>query len=469
LYLLDTDLELNDERGKNVSDRLYSGDREHRIRQELLMGVGGVRALRQLGYNPGVYHLNEGHAGFLALELIGEEVDKGTPLDDAIDLVKPRVVFTTHTPVPAGIDRFPHELMERYLGVWSDRYGVSIKELLDLAHMPGEDVFNMAAFCLRVASRSNGVSQLHGEVSREMFSAVPGGSEITAITNGVHARTWIANDLQGVLDDAMGDIWDTNGPGSWDGVDSIGDDVIRHTRADGRRRLIELVNRRVGRGHALDPNTLTIGFARRFATYKRADLLLRDIEGLSTLLMDDERPVQFVFAGKAHPADEPGKAVLNHVVSFAGSDSSKGRFVFIPDFQMAVARVMYGGCDVWLNNPIRPNEACGTSGEKAALNGGINFSILDGWWDECFDGENGWSIETSEADDPDVRDDLEAQALHKQLISQIVPLFYEGGTKMSPAWIEKMRHNWKALGPFVTARRMVREYDERLYRPNGAS
>ena len=467
LYLLDTDLELNDERGKRVSDRLYSGDREHRIRQELLMGVGGVRALRQLGYHPDVYHLNEGHAGFLALELLGEEVDKGRSLEEAIDTVKPHIVFTTHTPVPAGIDRFPLDLMERYLGVWSDRYDVSIGELLDLAHMPGEDSFNMAAFCLRMASRSNGVSQLHGSVSREMFAGVPGGTEITAITNGVHARTWIANDLQGVLDDSMGPEWDRSEPGSWDGVDAIPDDQIRAVRRAGRERLIDLVNARVGPRHSLDPDALTIGFARRFATYKRADLVLREADRLTELLAAEDQPVQFVFAGKAHPADEPGKEVLARVVEYASGTDGRGRFIFVPDYQMAVAKAMYAGCDVWLNNPIRPNEASGTSGEKSALNGGLNFSILDGWWDECFDGENGWVIATSDADDPGQRDLDEARGLHDVLRDEIVPLFFaDGGRSMSAAWIARVRHNWKTLGPFVTARRMVEEYDQRLYRPD---
>ena len=468
LYLLDTDLELNDERGKRVSDRLYSGDREHRIRQELLMGVGGVRALRQLGYQPDVFHLNEGHAGFLALELLAEEVDKGLTLDEAIEAVRPHIVFTTHTPVPAGIDRFPHDLMERYLGVWSDRYGVSIDELLGLAHMPGEDVFNMAAFCLRMSSRANGVSQLHGSVSREMFSEVPGGSEITAITNGVHSRTWIANDLQATLDDEIGVAWDDSAPGCWDGVDDIADDTIRSVRRAGRQRLVDFVTSRVGARHALDPDALTIGFARRFATYKRADLLLRDADRLTELLASTDRPVQFVFAGKAHPADEPGKEVLSRVVEYASSGAAHGRFLFIPDYEMAVARAMYAGCDVWLNNPIRPNEASGTSGEKSALNGGLNFSILDGWWDECYDGENGWVIPTSLADDRAVRDSEEASALHDVLASAIVDLFYQDGESMSAAWIARVRHNWKTLGPFVTARRMVREYDERLYRPHGA-
>ncbi|MGI9666085.1 MAG: alpha-glucan family phosphorylase [Acidimicrobiia bacterium] len=466
LYLLDTDVELNDERGKTVSDRLYSGDREHRIRQELLMGVGGVRAIRQLGYEPDVFHLNEGHAGFLALELIGEHVDKGASLSEAIEAVKQRIVFTTHTPVPAGIDRFPHDLMDRYLGVWSERYGVSIDDLLELAHMPGDDTFNMAAFCLRLASRANGVSKLHGEVSRDMFGEVPGGERITSVTNGVHARTWIAPDLQRELDATIGSQWDRGGEGSWDGVDLIDDDALRSIRRAGRSALIDLVTARMGPQHRLDPDVLTIGFARRFATYKRADLLLREVERLNELIADDQRPIQFVFAGKAHPADEPGKELLSHVLEYAHSSSANGRFVFVPDYEMAVARAMYAGCDVWLNNPIRPNEACGTSGEKSAQNGGLNFSVLDGWWDESFDGENGWEIKTSDAESSSERDAEEADGLMTVLSTDIVPLFYQDDVAPSAAWLTKMRHNWKSLGPFVSARRMVGEYDARLYRPH---
>ena len=469
LILLDTDLELNDEAGRRVSDRLYGGDREHRIRQELLMGVGGVRALRQLGFEPSVFHLNEGHAGFLALELLGEEVDRGRSLADAIDAVRPHIVFTTHTPVPAGIDRFSHELMQRYLGVWCERYGVGIDELIGLAHMPGdEDSFNMAAFCLRMSSRANGVSKLHGAVSRKMFADVPGGSEITSVTNGVHARTWVANDLQEVFDEVLGDAWGDHSSQAWDRVDGISDEDVTRVRRAGRQRLIDLVTQRVGHTHDLHPDVLTIGFARRFATYKRADLLLGDAGRLATLLEDEDRPIQFVFAGKAHPADEPGKEILHRVLHFAKSAESKGRFVFVPDYEMAVARAMYAGCDVWLNNPIRPNEACGTSGEKSALNGGLNFSVLDGWWDECYDGENGWMIETSQASTQPARDAEEAAWLYRVLEEEILPLFYSNGQGPTAMWISKMRRAWTSLGPYVTAGRMVAEYDERLYRPDGA-
>jgi starch phosphorylase len=464
LYLLDTDLEVNDELGRRVSDRLYSGDREHRIRQELLMGIGGVRAIRQLGYEPAKFHLNEGHAGFLALELLAEEVANGSSLAEAVAAVKPRITFTTHTPVPAGIDRFSPELMDKYLGEWARLRGIDMDELRQLGHLPGsDDHFNMAAFCIRVAGKSNGVSRLHGEVSRVMFEEVPGGSAITSVTNGVHARTWVTPQLQEVFDNSLGSDWPEGSVEQWNGVDDIADDTLRDIFRSGRSEMIEMATRQIGGDTALDPNILTIGFARRFATYKRADLMLTDLERVEALINDDQRPVQFVFAGKAHPADEPGKEVLRRVVAFASDPASKGRFLFVPGYNMAVARAMYGGCDVWLNNPIRPREACGTSGEKAALNGALNFSILDGWWDECFDGENGWAIPTSSADDPEQRDSEESQQLYDVLEHDIAPLFYADDVAPSAAWLGKVRHNWKTLGPFVSASRMIAQYWERMY------
>jgi starch phosphorylase len=465
LFLLDTDLDVNDERGRRVSDRLYAGDREHRIRQELLMGVGGVRALRQLGYEPAKFHLNEGHAGFLALELLAEEVAKGLTLDEAVTAIKPRIVFTTHTPVPAGIDRFSPDLMHKYLGVWAERYGVDMGELMRLGILPGgDDHFNMAAFCVRIAGKTNGVSRLHGEVSRVMFQEVPGGSEITSVTNGVHARTWVNPELQEAFDRTMGADWHRGDSADWEQVDALDDETIRNNFRKGRIEMIEMAGRQVGGDTGLDPDVLTIGFARRFATYKRADLLLADVDRLLEIIGRDDRPVQFVFAGKAHPADEPGKAILRRVVEFGSNPAARGRFVFIPGYNMAVARSMYAGCDVWLNNPIRPREACGTSGEKAALNGALNFSILDGWWDECFDGDNGWAIPSSTADDPYVRDREEASHLYSVLTDEIAPLFYgDGAAAPSAAWMAKVRHNWKTLGPFVTASRMVAEYGDRIY------
>ncbi len=465
LFLLDTDLEINDERGRRISDRLYSGDREHRMRQELLMGVGGVRAIRQLGFEPAKFHLNEGHAGFLALELLAEEVAKGLTLSDAVAAIRSRIVFTTHTPVPAGIDRFAPDLMHKYLGVWADRYGVDMDELMKLGVLPGQDGhFNMAAFCLRISGRANGVSRLHGEVSRVMFQDVPGGPEITSVTNGVHARTWVGPELQKTFDSTLGLDWHSGGAETWAKVDEIDNDELRQVFRNGRQQMIDMAHRQIGEATALDPDILTIGFARRFATYKRADLILADLDRVIELLSNTDLPIQFVFAGKSHPADEPGKAILRHVVEFASDPASRGRFVFIPGYNMAVARAMYAGTDVWLNNPIRPREACGTSGEKAALNGGLNLSILDGWWDECFDGENGWAIASSASEDPHHRDWEEATQLYDVLGSQIAPLFYAAdGTGPSAEWLTKVRHNWKTLGPFVTAARMVSEYSERIY------
>ncbi len=467
LFLLDTDLEVNDEMGRRVSDRLYGGDREHRMRQEILMGIGGVRAVRQLGYEPARFHLNEGHAGFLALELLAEEVAAGLTLNQAVSAVRDRIVFTTHTPVPAGIDRFAPDLMRHYLGGWAEQAGIDMNELLELGILPGsDDHFNMAAFCIRVAGRCNGVSRLHGEVSRHMFAEVPGGKEITSVTNGVHARTWVTPQLQRLFDEKMETTeWHLPDRSTWQLVDNISDDEIREAFRVGKNRLVEMADRQLGAPTRLDPGILTIGFARRFATYKRADLLIRDRERLLSLINDPERPVQFVFAGKAHPADDPGKQVLANVVAFAEDPASNGRFIFIPGYDMGVSRAMFAGSDVWLNNPIRPREASGTSGQKAALNGVLNCSILDGWWDECFDGENGWAIESSGAEDPAERDLAEAKSLYDVLANEIIPLYYgDGSVAPSHQWLDKVRHNWKTLGPFVSASRMVREYAERIYK-----
>ena len=297
-----------------------------------------------------------------------------------------------------------------------------------------------------------------------MFAEVPGGSEITSVTNGIHARTWVDPEMQTVFDDNLGPDWHLPAADAWNNIDKIADDEIRTVFTSGRRRMINMANSQLGHPTNLDPDVLTIGFARRFATYKRADLLLSDLDRLTALINDQDRPVQFVFAGKAHPADEPGKDVLRNIVKFADDPASNGRFVFVPGYNMAVARAMYAGCDVWLNNPVRPREACGTSGEKAALNGGLNFSILDGWWDECFDGENGWAIPSSVSDDTHERDGEEAGHLYDILGGEIAPLYYgPDGSAPSADWLNKVRHNWKTLGPFVTASRMVKEYGERIY------
>jgi starch phosphorylase len=482
LYALDTNLGVNSEQGRAITNRLYSGDNEHRVRQELILGIGGLRALRAVGIDPEVIHLNEGHAGFMLLEQIQTEMAAGADFDAAVATTKAGAVFTTHTPVPAGIDRFDRSLIETYIGPWAEANGVAIDRLFELGTSPDDGgdpkPFNMAAFCLALTGAANGVSKLHGQVSRQLFANVPAGPSIGSITNGVHARTWVDPALADVFTSEFGPEWDAGSPEAWDKARSIDDETIKSIRAAGRRRLIDLIGRSGIDAANLSDQALTIGFARRFATYKRADLLLTELDRLTRLLGDDSRPLQFVFAGKAHPADVPGKALLAKIAAFSQSSEANGRFIFIPDYEMGIARAMYAGCDVWLNNPIRPHEASGTSGEKSALNGGLQCSILDGWWDEMYDGDNGWAIATSDRGDADsaghevsndqdaaVRDKFEAGAIYELLEHQIVPLFYAGTGRPTTGWLDKVRHNWVTLGPKVTSTRMVADYRDQLYGP----
>ena len=465
LILLDTNIDANRESDRNITDRLYSGDRRHRLLQEIVLGVGGMRALAALGWNVGVLHLNEGHAGFLILELLDREIQAGATLDEATKAIKPRLIFTTHTPVPAGIDRFKKSLITPLLKFWADRWKVPVKTVLAFGHDPDDerDQFNMAALCLRFAGRCNGVSKLHGKISRELFASIPGGKKIGSITNGVHARTWVMPATQEAFDKVLGPGWENGDKAAWERIEDLDDNAVRALRSTGIGLLDAQTRSRVD--VSLDPDALTVGFARRFATYKRANLLLRELDRFCALIANDERPVQFVFAGKAHPADTEGKQLLSEIVSFSQSPVSQQRFVFIPGYDIAVAQAMYAGCDVWLNNPIRPHEACGTSGEKSALNGGLNFSISDGWWDEMADARNGWTIESSDSPDPEARDDAEAAAILDLLEDQIVPEFFADGQPCSQLWIARMRHGWRTLGTQVTAGRMVSEYERRFYRP----
>lgn len=466
LLLLDTDLERNEPADRRITDRLYSGDRRHRLEQELVLGVGGARAVAAVGWMPGVHHLNEGHAGFLTLELLDRELTDGAPtLVAAMTDIRPHVLFTTHTPVPAGIDRFDRDLIGPYLRPWSERWEASLDELMALGADPddGLQVFNMAALCLRVAQAANGVSKLHGEVSRSLFAAVPGGERITSVTNGVHARTWVSPPLQDLFDETLGRGWADGDADAWSWVGQIDDARLRQVRRDTRTPLMSLLTERTGA--TLDPDALVVGFARRFATYKRATLLLRHPDVLAALLGDDDRPVHLVFAGKAHPADVPGKALLADVVAHGATAAANGRFTFVPDYDIGVARALYAGCDVWLNTPVRPHEASGTSGEKAALNGALNCSIRDGWWAEMSDGRNGWDIELSSSDDPGVRDDEESSSA-LALLGAIAAEFHgDGSGAPSGPWLERMRHAWATLGPLVTSARMVRDYDRTLYAP----
>ena len=482
LYLLDTNVVGNGVEAGAITDRLYGGDSEHRLRQEILLGIGGVRALRALGLEPQVFHTNEGHAGFLSLERIRELVVAGKTFAEAIESVRAGGVFTTHTPVPAGIDRFTPELMEKYFRNFAQECGCSFDELMAVgqedANVKGAP-FNMAVMGLRLAGRANGVAQLHGRVSREMFAGlwpnvavdkVP----ITAVTNGVHASTWVGDHMAPLLAQGVGPEWAEADATAWRGVDKLADHDVWAARARGRGELVSFIRSRVDDA-LCNPDALTIGFARRFATYKRATLLLAQPERLRALLLQSDQPVQFVFAGKAHPADQAGKDMIREIELFSRQLEVSHRFVFVPDYDMAVARTMYHGCDVWLNNPRRPLEACGTSGMKAALNGALNCSILDGWWDECYDGENGWAIESAESHTDLVRrDHYEADSLFDLLEREIVPLFYDraDGTDsvndrngVPSRWLAKVKHNWRSLGPFVTAARMVRDYTTELYEP----
>ncbi len=467
LYLLDA---------PGVTDRLYGGDVEHRLRQEMVLGIAGVRALRALGLYPQVFHTNEGHAGFLALERIRELVAGGLSFYEAVEASRPGGVFTTHTPVPAGIDRFPPALIATYFGSFVSELGITLEALMAIGSRddePDEDRFNMAVMGLRLSARANGVAALHGVVSRQMFNGVwPGVPAdevpIGSITNGVHAHSWVSPEVDQLLRSRVHGVWDGADDESWARAYSLSHEQVWAARAAGRSRLVDYVRARMG-DDVLDKDVLTIGFARRFATYKRATLLLSQPERLKRLLLDADRPVQFVFAGKAHPADFPGKMMIQSIELFARELDVRHRFVFLADYDIAVARVMYHGCDVWLNNPLRPHEACGTSGMKAALNGALNCSIRDGWWDEWSDGENGWDI-VSVDDDPDParRDQREAMNLFGLLEQEIVPLFYDtNGTRDAApkGWVDRMLHNWASLGPKVTASRMVRDYVTTLYEP----
>jgi starch phosphorylase len=491
LYLLDADVEENDAAVKAVTDRLYAGDAEHRMRQEILLGIGGVRALRAAGEDIQIFHTNEGHAGFLGLERIRQLItEEGLRFPEALEAVRSGTVFTTHTPVPAGIDRFPREMMERYFRAFADECGVSFSDLMALGHEPGtgaDSPFNMAVMGLRLASMSNGVSKLHARVSQKMFSGLwPGVPEaeapIRAVTNGVHARTWVSAEMDELLNRYVLPEWPEADETRWQHIADANDDEVWRVKEQGRQRLVASVRERLrhsalSRGvsesdvawtnEILDPRVLTLGFARRFAAYKRATLLLSQPERLKALLTSTERPVQIVFAGKAHPADDIGKEMIRQIIAFARLPEVRHRMAFVEDYDMVVARRMYQGCDVWMNTPRRPLEACGTSGMKAAINGALNCSILDGWWDEMFDGENGWAISSAETyEDLARRDEVEAESLFDLLERQIVPLFYERyGGPVPRRWVRKVKSSLQSLGPQVSASRMVRDYVEGMYEP----
>ena len=496
LLLLDTDIPENEESLRSVTDRLYGGGGEHRLLQELLLGVGGVRALRiwtEISGAPDaeVFHTNEGHAGFQGLERISTLIHDGLTFAEALQVVRAGTVFTTHTPVPAGIDRFERGLVQQYFS--GDLLpGVDVWEVLALGAetYPGgsHDVFNMAVMGLRLGQHANGVSKLHGEVSRGMFAGLwPGFDQsdvpITSVTNGVHAPTWTDPLLLNLAEDKLGTS-DTTAAEWTSGA--VTDADIWGVRNRMRANLVEDARRRIAAAwheenpgasapawfdEVLDPDVLTIGFARRVPTYKRLTLMLEDEKRLISLLTHKKRPVQLVIAGKSHPADEEGKRLIQKLVRFTQDPELRRRIVFLPNYDIAMAQVLYPGCDVWLNNPLRPLEACGTSGMKAALNGALNLSILDGWWNEYYDGEDGWAIPSADsAGDAAERDKLESESLYDLIENQIAPRFYRRDDKGVPSrWLRSVRHTLAELSPELSADRMVREYVQRLYVPAAAA
>ena len=499
LLLLDSDIPENDHELRSVTDRLYGGDQEHRIKQELLAGIGGVRAIRAFTAveglpEPQVFHMNEGHAGFLGVERIRELVTDGElDFDTALTVVRSSTVFTTHTPVPAGIDRFPVEMVERYFGSSMLLPGVPIDRIVAFGSEDDPAKFNMAHMGLRLAQRANGVSLLHGRVSRGMFNDLWKGFDedevpIGSITNGVHAPTWAAPQWVQLGRELLGteDLGALSEPNTWQQLQQVEPGHLWWIRSRLRELLITDVRARLRRSWlergasdaelgwiatAFDPHVLTVGFARRVPTYKRLTLMLRDPGRLEKLLLDEQRPVQLIVAGKSHPADDGGKALIQQIVRFADRPEVRHRIAFLPDYDMSMARFLYWGCDVWLNNPLRPLEACGTSGMKSALNGGLNLSIRDGWWDEWYDGENGWEIPTANGlADETRRDDLESAALYKLLEKSVTTKFYERDEQGVPQrWVEMVRHTLQALGPKVLASRMVRDYTEKYYVPAARS
>ncbi len=493
LFLLDSNVEGNTPEDRELTSRLYGGDGRIRIRQELLLGVGGARALRALGVTPSVLHLNEGHSGFAILEAIRMRMeDEGMSFDQAVPRVSREVCFTTHTPVPAGHDRFSADLIEEHLGPLREQLGLSHDRLMSLGREnPSyhQEDFCLTVLGLRLSRRANGVSALHGEVSRNMWAGLyPGQTEdsvpIGHITNGVHVPSWLAPQMSRLYDRHLGANWNARSaePAIWEGIDNIDDGELWETHLSLKSQLLEFVRMRAVAqaerrnepletlqrlGRLFSPDALTIGFARRFATYKRANLLLADIEKLAGMVNDPKRPVQFVFAGKAHPRDEPGKRVLQQIAELMRDKQFADKFVFIEDYDINVGRFFVQGVDVWLNNPRRPLEASGTSGQKVVLNGGLNLSVLDGWWAEAYDGLNGFAIGNGRThSNMDVHDTRDGDDLYRVLREEVIPLYYQRDRDGLPrGWTKRMKRVIRTLGWRFNADRMVMDYTTKCYVP----
>lgn len=491
LYLLDSNVDENNSADRALTARLYSSDPDLRISQEILLGIGGVRALRMLGYNPSVWHMNEGHSAFLGLEQARELVQTGLSLEEAIKRIRVGNIFTTHTPVAAGNDEFPLWLVDRYFSQYWPELGLDQEGFIDLAgrQVAWGEAFSMPVLALRFSGQHNGVSELHGKVARRMWhflwpSVQEDDVRISYITNGIHTRTWLSKRMGQLYNKHLGNWAEhLDEIDAWQGVRNIPDNELWLARRHAKRKLAFYIRERVRKqwlrdgihpvqvvaaGALLDPYALTIGFARRFATYKRANLILQDLDRLLALLNWPNQPVQIVFAGKAHPADEAGKMLIQEVYRAVKKAENGGRLVFLEDYDMLLARYLVQGVDVWLNTPRRPMEASGTSGQKAALNGALNFSILDGWWREGYNGKNGWVIGTEqEYSDPHEQDLADAASLYDTLEKQIVPLYYEGriGNQPAEGWMNMVKESISTLAPQFSARRMLKQYVEKLYLP----
>jgi starch phosphorylase len=492
LFLIDTHVDSNDQADQHLAARLYYSDLERRLQQEIVLGIGGVRALRALGYNPVVWHMNEGHSAFLSLERAAELMRNGQSFEQTREEVSRSNNFTTHTPVPAGHDKFPVWMVEKYLSDYWSELGLDREAFLSLAveREAWGDVFSMTLLAMRFSGQVNGVSELHGEVSRKMFAQLwpdrsVDESPIRTITNGIHTFTWLARRMAGLYDKYLGPEWrdHLDDQSFWDGVRDIPDAEMWATRRHLKRRLVAFVRERareqwlyagthpvqvVAGGVLLDPYALTIGFARRFATYKRATLLMRDADRLRRIISDPARPVQFIFAGKAHPADDPGKHLIQDLYRFVKDSGLGGRMVFLEDYDMNVARHLVQGVDVWLNTPRRPMEASGTSGQKAVVNGVLNFSVLDGWWREGYNASNGWAIgDESEYPSSEEQDAADAKSLLDTLENDIVPLYYERpyAVGIPSGWLRAVKESIRTMLPMFGTTRMLKEYVNEMYVP----
>ncbi len=491
LFLMDTDVELNSESDRALTARLYGGDQETRIQQEIFLGMGGLKTLEALGIKPTVYHMNEGHSAFLGLELIRKYMhEKGVSFRVAKEIASSSVVFTTHTPVPAGNDVFPIHMMDKYFGSYWNQIGISRHEFLDLgAKINDNQNFNMTVLALTIAGKKNGVSELHGAVSRNIFNNVwPNIPEddvpIGHITNGIHTLTWLSPNIKMLYSKYLAPDWEERlyDKSIWDAVENIPDEELWNAHCQLKVKMINFVRDRLKEQRylngesiddqkevdgLLDPNALTIGFARRFATYKRANLIFRNVARIQKILNNPNMPVQIIFAGKAHPADRPAHEIIKNINEIARQEGFKGKVVLVENYNMTVARNLVQGVDIWLNNPRRPLEASGTSGQKVCINGVINFSVLDGWWCEGYNGKNGWSIgDDTFYGNEYYQDNADSESIYNTLENQIIPLYYNRNENGVPVkWIKVMKESIRSLTPQYSTHRMVQEYTGKMYIP----